>query len=101
MNRLMLKLDEVGSRPHLLPGDIVKTPKGNIAVIKEAGTIINGSRIGWEDFPCDITFEHGWMPNYAVDFVSYQAMEKVAWWEALEFAEVVQLGPLHKIVEDV
>lgn len=96
MNRLTL--DTVGSRPHLLPGDIVKTPEGNIAVIKEAHTIINGEVIGWEDFPCDITFEHGWLPSYHVDFVGMQGWEKNAWWEAKEFQEVVKLGPLHEIV---
>jgi len=97
MNTELVKDTRCG-KPNLLPGDILETKGGDLVVITEAKTIINGGKYEWNDeFPSQDEIEHGWPPCYAVNYLPGYEGEKIAWWQASEFKRIVALGPLHRI----
>jgi hypothetical protein len=100
----LLSADVQCGQPSLRPGDVVKTPKGNVGVITAAQTVVNGRPWNWDEFPLTEKqlqttgydhIAHGWLPNYSVQFRSGTG-EKYAWWYSLEFTELVSLGPFHE-----
>ena len=91
--RDLLTLDKKCCLPNLIPGDVVRTKKGNIAIIDSAKVTVNGGSINWnEDLPEII--EHGWMPSYSITYLNGKCFEKCAWFEASEFLTVLGFSPL-------
>lgn len=83
---------------NLLPGDVVETPNGSLAVVIKAQTTINGSVYDWNDFPININIEHGHLPGYSIESLPGYDIEKNAWWIFSEFKGVVALSPLHNLI---
>jgi len=83
--------------PKFLPGDIVETLSGEIGIIVEAHTLINGSKIEWNrELPDKL--ECGHAPTYAIDAIpGFHRPKKYAWWEAGDWSRVLR-GPLHAII---
>jgi hypothetical protein len=90
MNDLLL-LDGECTLPNLIVGDTVRLKSGEVGIIYEAQTTINGCVIDWdEELPTEI--EHGWRPSYEV----HSKNPKCAWFDSEEFSEVIALSELRK-----
>lgn len=93
-----LTLDKKCSLPHLIPGDVMRTKKGNICIIDEAQTTVNGSKVQWnDDLPEKI--EHGHFPSYSVQFLDPSCYEKTAWYSSDQFLTILKLSPIRNYLD--
>ena len=96
-SKTLLSMDDVATVPALIPGDVVETPNGAIAVIVEAMGNANGHSITCEAQLRNIEVDHGQLPGYSITFIkSYDTKE--AWWHASEFKRVVSLSPSRGVI---
>lgn len=95
IDSIRFPVEEEGTPPRFLPGDIVKTKEGGYGIITEAKSCgRNWNSKEWGK-PLSEWNKYG-IASYALDSIpGLQDCGKSAWWTADEWEEVI-LGPLHK-----